>query len=81
VLKLTLNFATPGWTTTVVGVLAIVLAQMISLVTATALMVLSGRRVRPMIPILDCRHLVARVEQLPILRSKATVLAENSTVD
>lgn len=69
VLKLTLNFATPGWTTTVVGVLVIVLAQMVSVVTATALMVLSARRVRPMVPFLDCKHLVASVEELALARS------------
>jgi hypothetical protein len=81
VLKLTLNFATPGWTTTVVGVLAIVLAQMISLVTATALMVLSGRRARPMIPIIDCGHLVARVEKLPLQRRGVAVPVENSAAE
>jgi len=78
VLKLTTNLGTPGWTTTVVGVLAIVLAQTISLVAATALMVLSGRRVRPMIPILDCRHLVARIERLPIKRPSATAPVPSS---
>lgn len=75
VLKLTLNFATPGWTTTVVGVLVIVLAQMVSVVTATALMVLSARRVRPMVPVLDCKHLVASVEELALVRSASRIAA------
>jgi hypothetical protein len=81
VLRLTINFATPGWTTTVVGVLGIVLAQTISLVAATALMVLSGRRVRPMIPILDCKHLVARIDRLAIQRRSTAASMQKSVAE
>jgi hypothetical protein len=81
VIRLVTNLAIPGWTTTAVGVLAILLAQTTSLVAATALMVLSGRRARPMIPVLDCKHLVSRVERLEVARSAAQPSAEELTVD
>jgi hypothetical protein len=81
VIRLVTSLAIPGWTTTVVGVLAILLAQTTSLVAATALMVLSGRRVRPMIPVLDCKYLVSRVKRLDVARPVAPPSAEKLTVD
>ena len=81
VIRLVTDLAIPGWTTTAVGVLAILLAQTTSLVAATALMVLSGRRTRPMIPVLDFKPLLSRVERLEVARSAASPSAKKLTVD
>jgi hypothetical protein len=54
------DLAIPGWTTTVVGLLSIMLMQTVVLVAATTLMQLSGRNSRPTIPATDCGGFIER---------------------
>jgi polyisoprenyl-phosphate glycosyltransferase len=54
------DLAIPGWATTVVGLLSVMLMQTIVLIVATTLMQLSGRNSRPMIPATDCSGFIER---------------------
>lgn len=54
------DFAIPGWASTMVGDLSIILLQTIVLVVAASLMMLAGRSARPIIPIADAGQFVAR---------------------
>src|SRR5580704_6573614 len=56
------NLAIPGWATTVVGDLMIILLQTIVMVVAACLMMLAGRSSRPIIPIADAGQFVAERE-------------------
>ena len=56
------NLAIPGWATTVVGDLMIILLQTIVMVVAASLMMLAGRSSRPIIPIADAGQFVAERE-------------------
>jgi hypothetical protein len=51
--------AIPGWTTTVVGVLGLLLMQIAVLIVAMLLLVLAGRNGRPIVPITDACIFVA----------------------
>ena len=57
-LAVLIRFATalaiPGWATTVVGLLSVLLMQTVVLIVATTLMQLNARNSRPMIPAADC---------------------------
>jgi glycosyltransferase involved in cell wall biosynthesis len=57
------DLAVPGWATTVVGNLLIVLLQTVVIVIATSLMMLSGRSNRPIVPIIDAWSFVAERQQ------------------
>lgn len=59
-LKFLLQLATPGWMTSVVGLMLILLTQMLLLTLNSAIIVLFGRNARGVVPILDCRGFVAR---------------------
>src|ERR1700730_8830666 len=56
------NLAIPGWATTVVDDLMIILLQTLRLVVAASLMMLAGRSSRPIIPIADAGQFVAERE-------------------
>ena len=62
VVRFASNLAIPGWATTVVGDLMIILLQTIVMVVAASLMMLAGRSSRPIIPIADARRFVAERE-------------------
>jgi len=53
------DLAIPGWASTVVGDLAIILMQTTVLMVATSLMMLTLRSSRPMVPLVDSRPFVA----------------------
>jgi hypothetical protein len=57
------NLAIPGWATTVVGDLLIILMQTTVIMVATSLMMLAGRSNRPIVPVVDCLMFIARREQ------------------
>lgn len=61
VVRVTVDWAIPGWTTTAVGILMILLVQMIVLMVAGTLVVLAGRSVRPTIPRADAVRFVKHV--------------------
>ena len=60
VIRFATDFAIPGWASTMVGDLLIILMQMIVLMVAASLMMLAGRSARPIIPIADARQFIAR---------------------
>jgi hypothetical protein len=62
VVRFASNMAIPGWATTVVGDLMIILLQTIVMVVAACLMMLAGRSSRPIIPIADAGQFVAERE-------------------
>jgi polyisoprenyl-phosphate glycosyltransferase len=51
--------AIPGWATTVVGVLGLLLMQLVVMVVAMLLLVLAGRNSRPIVPIVDAGMFIA----------------------
>jgi hypothetical protein len=53
------SLAIPGWTTTVVGVLSLLLMQVLVLVVPMLLLVLAGRNSRPIVPFADASIFVA----------------------
>jgi len=63
ILRFASDLAIPGWATTVVGDLLIILLQTIVLVVAASLMMLAGRSGRPIIPIADAEQFVAEQER------------------
>ena len=65
------DLAIPGWATTAVGDLLIILLQTLVVMVATSLMMLAGRSSRPIVPIVDCQHFIARRERLRFGRAQA----------
>lgn|SRR5579859_662564 len=53
-IRIATQLAIPGWTTTAVGVLVIVLLQAVILVAAALFLLLANRSARPIIPLTDC---------------------------
>lgn len=72
VIKLATSIAVPGWTTTVVGDMLIILAQALILIVATTLMLLANRSTRQLVPINDTAAFVA--ERQTVMRRHATHL-------
>lgn len=58
-IRIATKLAIPGWATTAVGDLFIVLLQTVVIVIATSLMMLAGRSSRPIIPVVDAWPFVA----------------------
>jgi polyisoprenyl-phosphate glycosyltransferase len=58
-IRLSTNLAIPGWATTAIGDLLIILLQILVIVIAASLTVLAGRSNRPIVPIVDCPCFVA----------------------
>jgi polyisoprenyl-phosphate glycosyltransferase len=59
VTRLTTGLAIPGWTTTAVGDLLIILLQTFVVAIAATLTMLAGRSSRPIVPIVDCATFIA----------------------
>jgi hypothetical protein len=64
VIRTATDLAIPGWATTIVGDLLIILLQMLVIVVAASLTMLAGRSSRPIVPIVDFRPFVARRERV-----------------
>jgi len=62
-IRIATDLAVPGWATTVVGDLLIILLQTLVIVIAASLTVLAGRSSRPIVPIVDCLCFVAERER------------------
>ena len=58
-IRVATDLAIPGWATTAIGDLLIILLQTFVIVIAASLTVLAGRSNRPIMPIVDCRSFVA----------------------
>jgi len=52
-LRLFTQLGIPGWASTMMGDLVIVLVQTLVMIVATSLMVLAGRSQRPIVPVVD----------------------------
>jgi polyisoprenyl-phosphate glycosyltransferase len=63
VIRVATDLAIPGWATTAVGDLLIILFQIRVIVVAASLTMLAGRSSRPIVPIVDCRPLIAGRER------------------
>jgi polyisoprenyl-phosphate glycosyltransferase len=59
VIRVATDLATPGWASTVVGVLAIVVIQIVVATIVASLALLGGRSRRPFVPRADCKQFVA----------------------
>jgi polyisoprenyl-phosphate glycosyltransferase len=68
--RLATDLAIPGWATTAVGGLLIILLQTVVIITAASLTMLAGRSNRPIIPILDCAPYIVRREVVRRERSR-----------
>lgn len=58
-IRIATNLAIPGWATTAIGDLLIMLLQTLVIMVAASLSVLAGRSNRPILPIADCRCFIA----------------------
>lgn len=64
IIRLTTDLAIPGWATTAVGSLMIILLQTIVIAVASTLMMLAGRSNRPIVPMTDAPVYIARRDTL-----------------
>jgi hypothetical protein len=60
--------AIPGWTTTVVGMLVLLLTEIVVMVMALLLLVLAGRNSRPVVPLVDAGQFVVKRQRLSLER-------------
>ena len=58
-IRVATDLAIPGWATTAIGDLLIILLQTLVIMVAASLTVLAGRSNRPILPIADCRCFIA----------------------
>jgi polyisoprenyl-phosphate glycosyltransferase len=65
--------AIPGWATTAVGILLIILLQTLVVVVAATLTMLGGRSNRPIIPIVDAKQFIAERQRFALQRTLVTV--------
>jgi hypothetical protein len=73
------DLAIPGWATTAVGNLLMVLLQTVVIITAASLTMLAGRSNRPLIPIIDCAPYIVRrhvVRQDIVRRQRSRIRLE-----
>ncbi len=68
------DLAIPGWATTAVGDLLIILLQTLVIVVAASLTVLAGRSHRPFVPIVDCLPFVEHRERCWPRRAKIAIV-------
>jgi hypothetical protein len=68
--RLATNLAIPGWATTAVGDLLIILLQTVVIITAASLTMLAGRSNRPIIPIVDSPPYIVRRDVVRRERSR-----------
>ena len=74
-IRLSTDLAVPGWATTAVGDLLIILLQVLVIVIAASLTVLAGRSNRPIVPIVDCPCFVAERRHCRLDRGRAAAVA------
>ena len=65
-IRLATSLAIPGWATTVVGVLGLLLMQLVVMVVAMLLLVLAGRNSRPIVPIAEAGVFIASRQRFDI---------------
>jgi hypothetical protein len=65
------DLAIPGWATTAVGDLLIILLQTVVVITAASLTMLAGRSNRPIIPIVDSPAYIVRRDVVRRERSRS----------
>jgi hypothetical protein len=68
--------AIPGWATTAIGNLLIILAQAMVMIVATTLVVLASRSSRPLVPISDSPVFIAEVTSFAAARPKVVATAQ-----
>jgi hypothetical protein len=73
--RFTTDLAIPGWTTTAVGTLFIILMQTVVRVVATTLMLLAGRSSRPILPAVDSPSFVRSRKQRLVEPARAEAVA------
>jgi polyisoprenyl-phosphate glycosyltransferase len=73
VIRFGTDLAIPGWATTAVGDLLIMLLQTLVVVVAATLTMLAGRSNRPIVPIADSRQFIAERQSRRFERPLATV--------
>ena len=74
-IRIATDLAVPGWATTIIADLLIILLQTFVIAVAASLMVLAGRSSRPIVPILDCRCFIAEREGCRLDLRRAVVPA------
>ena len=60
VVRMTTDLAVPGWTTTVTGIAAVILFQVITLLGVATFMMLANRSTAPIVPALQAPHYVRK---------------------
>jgi hypothetical protein len=78
------DLAIPGWATTAVGNLLMILLQTVVIITAASLTMLAGRSNRPIVPIIDCAPYIVRrdvVRQDVVRRQRTRIRLEEITGD
>lgn len=68
--RFTTSFGIPGWASTMMGDLLIILMQTIVIAVATTLMVLSNRNQRPIVPFVDAPAFVADCQRVAVGREE-----------
>jgi SAM-dependent methyltransferase len=63
IIRFSTDLAVPGWATTAVGSLLVILLQTVVIIAAASLTMLAGRSNRPIIPILDSQPYIVRRER------------------
>ena len=71
VIRIATDLAIPGWATTIVGDLLIILLQTLVIVVAASLTIVAGRSTRPIVPIVDFQPFVARRQRFRFIRGAA----------
>lgn len=73
VIRFGTDFAIPGWATTAVGDLLIMLLLTLVVIVAATLTMLAGRSNRPIVPIVDARQFIAERERRDFKRPLAAI--------
>jgi polyisoprenyl-phosphate glycosyltransferase len=71
VIRIATDLAIPGWATTIVGDLLIILLQTLVIVIAASLTIMAGRSIRPIVPIVDFQPYVAHRQRFRFTRRAA----------
>jgi hypothetical protein len=75
-IRIATDLAIPGWATSSVGDLLIILLQTLVIVVAASLTMLAGRSNRPIVPIVDCKRFVASRERCRFDRRSIAVTVQ-----
>jgi hypothetical protein len=70
IIRFATSFGVPGWASTMIGDLFIVLVQTIVIAIATTLMVLSSRSQRPIVPFIDAPAFVADRQRIALAQQQ-----------